>query len=250
MSVAFHPFVYGLVDPLDPSHIRYVGMAPVKATRPYRHAFEARRINTPLSHKINWIRKLHAEGREYSIVILEELAKDTQREFIGFIEQCYIKSLRTIGHNLTNATDGGEGCLNPSAEVRARRSMRSKGNKYALGRVQPEEERLRRGESIRKFWANHPNRPTPDGVREKIAATLTGFKHTPEARANMAASRVGSKRSLESRTKMSAAQKGRVITQEQRDAISRTLTGRKDSEETKAKKKAAQARRRGIDPCQ
>lgn len=45
---------------------------------------------------------------------------------------------------LINLTDGGEGTANPSAETRALIGLASKGNKYSLGRVLPEHERVQR----------------------------------------------------------------------------------------------------------
>jgi hypothetical protein len=208
-------------------------MAPAKANRPYRHAFEARRSSARVTHKINWIRKIQAEGREPAILILEELQPSTTREFVGFVEKCYIKSLREIGHRLTNSTDGGEGVLNPSVENRAAKSARSKGNKYALGYVQTEEQKKRRGRSIAKYWAEHPGECVVSKERrEKIAKTLTGYKHTPEACANMGASRIGSKRSDEAKKHMSDAQKGHEVSQSARAKLAMANLGKVHSAET------------------
>lgn len=233
----FRPFVYGLYDPQDAGHIRYVGMAPVKASRPLCHSREARRKSTPLSYKINWIRKLHAEGRDYGILILEELFEDTQREFVGEVEKMYIKSLREIGHKLTNATDGGEGCSNPSAENLEKRAVKLRGNKFRLGHKHSGVTRKRMSDSRRKYLEDNPPVPIADGTKVQIAKTLTGYKHTDKARANMAASRVGSKRSLEARQNMSRAQKGRTVSLESRKQIADSLTGRKDSVETRLLKR-------------
>ena len=102
------PFVYGLVDPADVSHVRYVGMA-TGASRPYAHAKEARSPKTRPSHKINWIRLIQSEGREPSVLVLEELPEGASRSFVGQIETMYIDSLKRIGHRLTNITSGGDG---------------------------------------------------------------------------------------------------------------------------------------------
>ena len=40
VKAEFRPFVYGLVDPLEPKHVRYVGMSGVRAERPSCHAKE------------------------------------------------------------------------------------------------------------------------------------------------------------------------------------------------------------------
>ena len=53
------PFVYGLYDPLEPMHIRYVGQA-TREWRPDAHAKEARNPGCAArnTHKLAWIRKL------------------------------------------------------------------------------------------------------------------------------------------------------------------------------------------------
>ncbi len=102
------PFIYGLVDPLTPGHVRYVGMA-MRADRPKYHEKEARNPRAKLSYKINWIRSLQAEAREPLVLVLEELSEGAPREFVGEIEKMYISSLRRIGHRLTNITPGGDG---------------------------------------------------------------------------------------------------------------------------------------------
>lgn len=129
------PFIYGLVDPLEPGHVRYVGMARVKASRPYDHAKNARRSSTTNPHLMNWVRKLQAEEREYTCIVLETLPCGVSRGLLGFVERCYIKSLIEIGHKLTNATQGGEGGdtgITPAG--RAILSAKAKGNQIFLGR--------------------------------------------------------------------------------------------------------------------
>lgn len=101
-------FIYALIDPIDQQHIRYVGMSLSNSLRPYEHAKIARK-STRQSYLLHWIRSLHANGREPKVLILEELSYCSSRAFLGFIESCYIKSLRSIGHHLTNATNGGDG---------------------------------------------------------------------------------------------------------------------------------------------
>lgn len=233
------PFVYGLVDPREPSHVRYVGMACARANRPYLHARQARR-SPAATHKINWIRSLQAEGRDPVVIVLEQLCAGTSRDLVGFVEQCYIRSLRKIGHCLTNLTDGGEGAANPSAENRAAKRERATGNTYSVGRRQPQEERDRRGRSIAKYWADHPGtRVISEAIRARIAETLMGRKHTPEACANMAAAHVGLKRTDEARANMSRAQTGRVFSLEAREKLAAAQTGRKASNETRAKQSLA-----------
>lgn len=183
------PFIYGLVDPFEPKHVRYVGMTIGRRLRPFDHMRNARKEKKH-SHLLHWIRKIQSEGREPSVLILEELFENSSRDFIGFVEKCYIKSLRGIGHRLTNVAEGGNG-----------------------GDVGPE-------------------------GRAKIAATLTGYKHTAEACLNMGASRKGGKFTLERCANISTSLKGKPVPEERRRRIALTLTGRKASAETRAKQSA------------
>lgn len=177
----FRPIIYGLVDPLEPKHVRYVGMAS-NAGRPYVHAKQARRPNHKYSHLRHWVQKLQAEGREYTVLILEELSEDVSRHFLGEVEKMYIASLRAIGHNLTNATDGGEGALNPSQEVRAALSARNKGNKYGLGKKKSERTRKQIGESRKKYFEEHPE-ACEEISKRNIGNTFgLGHKHTEDTK--------------------------------------------------------------------
>lgn len=104
----FCPLIYGLIDPLEPKHIRYVGMA-MKVGRSFEHAKNAKRLVSKHSYLFHWIRLLQAENREPAVLILEELSEDATRNFVGEVEKMYITSLREIGHKLTNVSGGGWG---------------------------------------------------------------------------------------------------------------------------------------------
>ena len=262
----FAPFVYGLVDPLEPKHVRYVGMAGVRASRPYDHAKWARRERAKPTWQVRWIRKLQTAGREPDVLILEQLSEGASRALLGFIEKCYIKSLREIGHHLTNVSEGGDGGTTRKGskhraesidkmkghikseaarallraswtdERRVAARERQLGNTYATGRIQPQGERDRRGQSISKYYAEHPGeRVVTEGQRRKIAETLTGYKHTPEACANMGASHIGSKRTDEARSNMSRAQKGHSVSAATRVRLSAANIGKIASDETRRK---------------
>lgn len=83
----FRPFVYGLIDPLEPGHVRYVGMASVRASRPNEHAYLARKGSNGNPHLMNWIRKIQSEGREPTFLVLEQLSEGATKKFLGFVEQ-------------------------------------------------------------------------------------------------------------------------------------------------------------------
>lgn len=70
-------------------------------------------------------------------------------------------------------------------------------------------------------------------TRKKQSATLTGFKHTDEARENMRLSQIGRKHSAETKAKIGAIHKGKKISADQVKAM---IDGRKPiTEETRAK---------------
>ena len=119
-----NPFIYALVDPLEPDHIRYIGLA-TRTDRPYVHADEALRSDVT-THKLTWIRKLLINKRMYSVNILEELLNNISREDLCNAEKRHIAEKKSLGHDLTNATDGGDGKLDWSEEERGEVSVRSK----------------------------------------------------------------------------------------------------------------------------
>ncbi len=256
--MGYRPFIYALFDPAMPSHMRYVGMAPSCASRPYQHAELARKTTTDGSYLLNWIRKIQAEGREPSVMVLEELAEGTSRKFCGFVETCYIKSLRGIGHKLTNTHAGGWGgsggphtaasiakmkaIWTPVARERARqqrigvplseswsRAIRE-ARKKAWSKATPEE-RQAHADRARIARAGVPGHTQTEGTREKIKATLMGRAMSKEWREKNAAAQRGKKQSDATRAKRSAALKltwakriaaGYVVSVETRERIRAT----------------------------
>lgn len=197
------PFIYGLVDPLEPKHVRYVGMASTTPLRPYAHIKNAKN-NKKHSHLLHWVRKLTRENRQYDVIILEQLSDNTTRNFLGFVERCYVSSLCAIGHNLTNEVEGGNG-----------------GN---LG--QRAVEKMKATLTGRKLSADH---------REKLSTANRKRYENPEERKKTSERGTGQKRSLQSRKKMSEAQKGRTISEEQREKLAQAHIGLKASPETRAR---------------
>lgn len=194
MSAAFSPFVYGLVDPQDAGHVRYVGMARVTASRPYDHAKNARKGSTVNPHLMNWVRKLQTEGREYKHIVLEALSPDAPRELLGFVEKCYIKSLREVGHKLTNATIGGEGG-DTGITPEGRESLRAKarGNQAFLGRRHTEETKAAQSaaqKGIKKSESQVAGIVSGWKHRKRVAgwAPAAGLVHSDKTKAQMSAS--------------------------------------------------------------
>jgi hypothetical protein len=220
MKKDFAPFVYGLYDPAEAGHIRYVGMAGTRPERPYDHAIVARRSKKN-SYLLNWIRQVQAGEREPAVLVLEQLNAGASLKFVGEIEKMYISSLRRIGHRLTNISEGGGGRsgphtpetierirkananqkgVSPSAETRALLSLLNKGRK--LGPKTPEQianlSRAKKGsthvvnpgtaekisEGLRAAWArrkaNGTDRDSPEARENKRRAHLKRYEN-PEA---------------------------------------------------------------------
>ena len=173
----YRPFIYALFDPAEQGHMRYVGMAPSRAYRPYDHVKRAKK-GIDDSHLMRWIKKIQAEGREPSVLILEELSEGTTRNFCGFVESCYIKSLREIGHKLTNENDGGWGGSNGPHSPETRVVMRER-------------------------WT--PERRVAQAERSRIQST--GVVRTEASRKKQSASSRGAVRSEETKTSQSIARK-------------------------------------------
>lgn len=200
----FRPFVYGLVDPAEPKHVRYVGMA-MQSRRPYQHAINARK-SAEHSHLFHWIRLLQSKGREPAVLILEELSRCSSRHFVGLIECMYIDSLRKIGHNLVNVAKGGFGGAtrngmsnseNQKAIVSARRgwhhtaevrALLSEAKKGKPGHVQTPQEIEKRRQSLLSSPA-HKEAMKSEARSEAIAAGQRGRKHSAEEIANCNAGR-------------------------------------------------------------
>lgn len=186
MTSDVRPFVYGLVDPAEPGHIRYVGMA-FNPGRPLAHSKEAR-TGRRGTHKLNWIRSMHREGREPSYLVLEELSPGVSKKLLGFVESCYIRSLGEIGHRLTNSTAGGEGLIDPSADVRKRCGDANRGKEFSQERRDKIGE-AHRGKKHSAEWteairASHVrlNKDRPE-VNAKRSASHMRYWSDPDVRA-------------------------------------------------------------------
>lgn len=108
-------YIYALLCPLG--NIRYIGKTNDPAKRLRRHISRAKYHETK-SHAANWIRSLLRAGEKPELRILEEL--DDRADWVSR-EIALIEEHRKAGHDLTNATAGGEGvCGLDEASLRKR----------------------------------------------------------------------------------------------------------------------------------
>lgn len=112
------------MDPLESNHVRYVGKT-INWWRPRFHEKEAL-TSKKFTHKIRWILKLLAAKRTYDVITIKQLPYDVSDELLSLEEKFFIAKYRAEGHRLTNATDGGEGCIHPSQETRIKMGIAQK----------------------------------------------------------------------------------------------------------------------------
>ena len=143
-------YIYALSDPRDHA-IRYIG----KAEDPHR------RIRAHLTEKADrrknrWILVLKRLSLVPELHVLEVVADSEWKA----AERKWIKYWRSLGADLTNHTDGGEGLQNATADTRAKLAeIRRK----AWARTSPEEReaRMRDPERRRRISEALRGRPAP-----------------------------------------------------------------------------------------
>lgn len=126
-------YIYGLCEP-ETGYLRYIGVAENPRKRFRNHMQDKSN-----SHKVNWIKSLKDRGLLPELFIVEEISEvNWQRE-----ERFWISYFRSIGCNLVNATEGGDGIrgFKFSAESKKKISLRLLGNNYSKGKPWSEESR-------------------------------------------------------------------------------------------------------------
>jgi len=148
-------YIYSLIDP-DTNEVRYIGKTSNIKRRYYEHTTNIKSN----SHKSNWIRKLHTDGKSPILNIIEECNYGDWE----LREKYWISQF----NNLTNGTECGEdGRMTP--QVREKLSALNSGkNNPCFGKIWTDEERKRLSESRR-------NRILTNEWRDNIGKTL-GFK--------------------------------------------------------------------------
>jgi group I intron endonuclease len=113
--------VYGLIDPRS-GELRYVGKTErSNVVRLKRHVHNAHEGVS--SHAYNWLRQLLAAGLKPEVSVLEvhetaEALNEAERHLIAYF--------RSIGCDLTNATEGGDGSVGYRHTEESKQKQRSK----------------------------------------------------------------------------------------------------------------------------
>jgi group I intron endonuclease len=167
----------------------YVGKSKNGMRRPKEHSQVStmqRYIQTPLT---KWIKSLQKRGLEPKITVLEECAKP---EDLNEAEIFHIAYFRSLGMQLLNLTDGGDGGFG----------------------YQPTEEARKKMSAINKKRSS-----TPAG-RERMSKIANEYWSNPEAREKQREERLGKKWNEETRAKISAAHKGKQKSEQHKENLS------------------------------
>jgi hypothetical protein len=190
--------IYGLLDPRT-DELRYVGKSASGMVRPKAHCFPSQLRHH--NRRVAWIKSLLAADVKPEIAVLEEVEN---AESLPELEKLAIQHYRSMGFDLVNGTDGGEGTLGRklSAEARAKISAARKG-------WCPSDDTRRRmseGQKHRAPFSEEHLSHLTDAQRLRRDTTNV----SEETKRKIAAWNIGRKMSDEAKAKMSAANKARA----------------------------------------
>lgn len=167
--------IYALRD--ETGTTRYIG----KTSQPAKYRFSSHLATARAgrkSRKENWVRKMLREGNTPRMDIIEMVDGDGSKE-----EVKWIATMRSMGWNLVNQTDGGDGTAGRKHSKETVEKLRQKA--------------IREGES-----------PEKKEFMRKLAAANVGKKATPEHRQKISDGLRGRKLSKEHCEKMRVAMLG------------------------------------------
>ncbi len=191
-------YIYVLIDPRD-GEIRYVGKTVFMLED---------RLNKHLRDKHNnyrtrWIQSLVRQGLKPIIKLIETVPPD---EDWAERERYWIAYYRSIGANLTNFTDGGEGVPGwiPLKETRRRMSNGQRNRKPITQITRQKLSIANKGRKSPMIGKRHSN-----ASKEKMCQAHLGKKHSPETREKVRQARLGKPLSFEHREKLAQAKLGK-----------------------------------------
>lgn len=131
------PCIYALIDSRD-NKIRYVGKSLSGIDRGYRHLNKSNLKIDGNTKKANWVKNLKDLNLKPIVGYIKLFnqqdfsSKDELNLELYKQEQCFIKYLRTLKYDLTNATDGGPGATGRQISDVTRQKMSKSAKKYPL----------------------------------------------------------------------------------------------------------------------
>ena len=205
-------YIYVLIDPRN-GEVRYVGWTVHPKTRLRDHIKPSRVSGN--QRRDRWIASLLRHGFRPRMDIIECGTGDYAKA-----ESHWIRHYRSLGYDLTNHTDGGEGApgRRHTAEAKARMSEKRRGRKPT-----PQALAAARAATLGKSRPAH--------VVAAMRSKLRGREKSAEHRKNLAASKLGKKLSDAHRKKLSEAHQKRSPEERKRQARHAALSQRPASEE-------------------
>ncbi len=155
--------IYGLCDPVD-LELRYIGKAKDPVRRYYLHLCDSQLRRR--SHRNNWIKRLLKNGEKPVLVTLDMGVRGEEWQDR---ERFWIRFARSTGCSLTNATDGGDGLSNPSAETRFKCGSSNRGKRMVF----TDEHKAKIAAANRERWADPTWRAK---MIERMASAKRGKK--------------------------------------------------------------------------
>lgn len=165
MNKIHKPGIYTLIDPCT-NDIRYVGKGTPWFSRSRSHLMPSVMKRCYALPVYRWIKKLSKFGLKPLIIHVQEF-DCISRPDLSSAEIYWIKHFKALGCSLLNCTDGGEGLLNISNELRQQRSIIARRLKHT-------------DETKERIAASKRSIPKPQHVKDKIAAALIGRKTRPK----------------------------------------------------------------------
>lgn len=213
--------IYALIDP-ESKFCRYVGKTKCSLrSRLGKHIYGATRQKK--APKYEWIRKLSENGKIPEIIELESVSNDWQEA-----EMFWIAYLRSLGADLLNMSDGGEG---PNGYQHTEEA-KSKISRASIASLAKPEVRSRISEGLKRAFSD------PE-ARAKLSEAHKKSHSRPEVIAKISAKAKISSNRPEYKEKMSKLNKGRKRSAEAIAKSAAGNTGKKRSEDTKARMRAA-----------
>lgn len=174
--------IYALCDPIT-DEVRYIGKSTSGMSRPGRHTKPAALRNDD-TYKGRWLRSLVAMGTYPAVHVLSVLESP---DALADEERRWILYGRASCWPLTNCTEGGDGCVGPTPEVRAK--MRAS----HMGKVSPRKGVTLSEETKARMAAARVGRKLSEEHKANIGRAHLGKKRPPEVGARIAAAKLGMK---------------------------------------------------------
>jgi NUMOD3 motif len=225
MLCNFYTYIY--LNPLKSGNYTYKGFVTFFyepfyvgkgfGNRIYKHLKETEE-GTDNLHKYRTIQKIRRSGKEPIVIkITENLDEKCAHCFEKFLIKLIGRDDLDLGP-LLNLTDGGEGSVNMSEEVKKRigkiqrgrvhtKEHKQKNRESQLGRIPSEETRKKRSKSLKgKKYTYEHRQKIREGLKGKCVGEknpMFGKKHTEETRKKQSEVKRGKKQTVETREKKS-----------------------------------------------